>query len=520
MSRRRPGLHTVSRHGPSVFLRRVGWQRACTVVLAAQALACTSMPSRDPEPLVLEIPATWSTSAELGTGAAADSSAAIARPSATEPGALTAWWGRFDDPQLSQMLEAALRANTSIQAALAALYQAQALRDVAAAALMPALDVGASAQQGTAGGHSVGHSFRVAAEANWALDLFGAQRAALAAGAANAEASAASLGDVQVQISAELALNYILLRSLQSRHLIASANLANQEETLQITDWRQQAGLVTALETEQARAAVAQSRAQLPVLTVSIGQTQHALSVLSGRPPQASAAWLEPGESTFIEERDARTRPLARGAVPQASAALALSIPAQTLRQRADVRAAEYRVLAAASRLEQAQALRLPSFVIGGSLGLTALSLSGLGQGSAAFSSLLGSVSLPVFDGGALRAQQTVQQAALAQAQQAYRATVLAALQQVEDALLALHGDGQRLSSLRLAADSAWNAAELARQRYRSGLVDFQTVLETQRNQYATEDGVASAYAAVSSDQVRLFKALGGGWSAELEARN
>jgi len=119
---------------------------------------------------------------------------------------------------------------------------------------------------------------------------------------------------------------------------------------------------------------------------------------------------------------------------------------------------------------------------------------------------------LPLFDGGALRAQVRVQQAALAQAQQVCRAAVLTALKDVEDALAALRGDRLRLASLRLAADAATQAAMLARQRYSGGLIDFQTVLETQRTQFATRDGVVTASADVGSDQVRLFKALGGGW--------
>lgn len=133
-------------------------------------------------------------------------------------------------------------------------------------------------------------------------------------------------------------------------------------------------------------------------------------------------------------------------------------------------------------------------------------------------SSLLASVTLPLFDGGVLRAQVRAQQAALEQAEQLYRASVLAALQQVEDALVALRNDRLRLSSLRLASEAASNAALLARQRYSSGLIDFQTVLETQRTQFATQDGVASASAELSSAHVRLFKALGGGWSPTEES--
>jgi outer membrane protein TolC len=127
-------------------------------------------------------------------------------------------------------------------------------------------------------------------------------------------------------------------------------------------------------------------------------------------------------------------------------------------------------------------------------------------------SALLASVSLPVFDGGALRAQVRAQQAALDQARVAYQATILTALKDVEDALVALRGDRERLLRLQNAAEAAGNAALMARQRYSSGLVDFQVVLETQRTQLITQESVASAHANLSADLVRLYKALGGGW--------
>ena len=198
--------------------------------------------------------------------------------------------------------------------------------------------------------------------------------------------------------------------------------------------------------------------------------------------------------------------------MPADAGPLVPRIPADTLRQRADVRAAERQVAAALARVGQAEAQRWPSFSIGGSLGLSAVSVAALTNGASVLGSLLASVSLPVFDGGAARAQVRAQQAALEQAQQGYRAAVLGALKDVEDALVALRGDRLRLASLRIAADAAGTAARLARQRFSSGLVDFQTVLETQRNQLATEDSVVGARTDIANDQVRLFTALGGGW--------
>lgn len=468
-------------------------QRLLLLGMVGSLAACTSLGPQERPAAALDMPAGWSMAEAAGAGA-----------SSVNPASLVAWWERFDDPALTELVGRALRANTSVQGAEAALQQAQALRDVAAASLGPTLDSSASAQRGRLAGQDTGNQLQAGLNANWVVDAFGARRAAVRAGNASVGASQASLGDVQVQIAAEVALNYIVLRAVQLRTLIASENLASLEETLQITRWRQQAGLVSSLETEQARAAVEQSRAQLPGLQTSAVQTQHALAVLSGQAPAGAVRWDLP----------------AVPAVPQAREGLSLGIPAETLRQRADVRAAELEVAAALARVGQAQAQRWPSFAIGGSVGLSAATLGALSHGSAVLGSVLASVTLPVFDGGALRAQVRVQQAALAQARQQYRASVLAALQQVEDGLAALGGNRQRLESVRRAADSAANAALLARQRYSSGLIDFQTVLETQRTLFATQDGVASASADVSSDHVRLFRALGGGWTSVSETQN
>ncbi len=185
------------------------------------------------------------------------------------------------------------------------------------------------------------------------------------------------------------------------------------------------------------------------------------------------------------------------------------------MRQRSDVRAAEYQLLAATARVSQAEAARLPSLRLGGSLGLSALTLGALTDGASLAAMVLASLSWPVVDGGASRAQLQGQRAALAQANFAYQGTVLTALTEVENALVALRGDQERLVRLQNAAAAADIAATLASQRYRSGLVDFQTVLETQRTRLGTQDSVASARATVSAEHVVLYKALGGGWTPQ-----
>ncbi len=463
------------------------WPRLGRIVVGGLVISlygCASVAPQNAAPLGVDVPAAWS---------AADA------PPARASSSLAQWWLRFDDPLLAGLVDQALQANTDVKAAQAALRQARALRDVAAAELLPAVDASASARHDTtgvkSGSRSSRNAFNAGLDASWELDIFGANRSALEASEASAQASAANLGDVQVSIAAEVALDYITLRGTQARLAIAEDNLATQQDTLEITQWRLQAGLVSSLDVEQARASAEQTRAQLPALQTSIEQGRHALAVLTGQPPAALSAVLA-----------------ASSPVPRAADDLALSIPTDTLRQRPDVRAAEHQVTAALARVAQANAARLPRFNLGGSVGLSALALGSLTNGASVVSALLASVSMPVFDGGATRAQVRAQQAALDQASMAYQAAVLTALKDVEDALVALRGDRERLLRVQNAAEAAGNAALLARQLYGSGLVDFQTVLDTQRTQLNTQDSVASASADLGADHVRLYKALGGGW--------
>lgn len=420
------------------------------LALLAGCAALSTGPAPAAEP---DLPGTWT-----------------ATPTAATATSLADWWQRFNDPDLTQLVADALGANTSVLGAEAALRQARALRDVSAAGLQPTLGSSSSVQRSRSSS-STNNLFQAGLDASWEADIFGVKRSALAAADANAHASSASLGHVQVSVAAETALSYITLRGAQAQLATATANLASQLQTLQITDWRAQAGLLSTLEAEQARAAAAQTQALLPTLQTAVQQAAHALAVLTGRPPAALATLVA-----------------TPAAVPQAAGDLALSLPADTLRQRADVRAAEQQVQAAQSRVAQADAARWPSFKLGGSLGLSALTLGALGNGAALASSLLASVSLPLWDGGAARAQVRAQQAALDQTRSTYRGTVLTALQDVEDALVALRNDRLRAANLQAAASAATHAAALARQRCSSGLVDFQTVLETQRSQLSAQD--------------------------------
>ena len=461
-------------------------RRPQAVLLIALALslalsACAALVPAPANKPALPVPAAWS------MPVAADAMAGGPTP-------LAQWWLRFDDPLLVALIDEALRANLSVRSAEAALVQSRALRDVQASALAPLVTGSATAQRNRTNASSA-NAFQAGFDASWEPDIFGATRAAVNAADADTIAVSATLGEVQVSVAAEVAVNYMQWRGLQERLLIARANLDSQQETLQITQWRAQAGLVTVLEVEQARASAEQTRALIPALQTTAVQTEHALAALTRNAPDGLHARLD-----------------APAVAPVANGSLVLDIPAETLRQRPDIRAAEARVAAASARVTQADAARYASFKLDGSIGLASLTLGSLANGSSVISALLASVAGPIFDGGASAAQVRAQQAALDQARLGYDTAVLTALRDVEDSLVVLRNDRERLVSLRAANDAAGNAALLARQRFDSGLIDFQVVLDTQRTALVTQQSVAATAADLNADHVRLYKALGGGW--------
>ncbi|MCG2583974.1 efflux transporter outer membrane subunit [Massilia sp. TS11] len=454
-------------------------KRLILLPLAALS-ACAWLPQPTPVPpaAVQAVPPAWTLPA--GAGAQRD---------------LAGWWGDFGDPLLVELVERAQRANPSLEAAGAALRQARALRDVAAAALATTVSLSASAQSSKNGDAAAARTYNATIDAAWEPDWFGTRRLSLQASEGELEVARITLADARVSLAAEVAQAYITLRAGQERLAIARDNLASQSETEQITAWRAQAGLLTSLEAEQARAAREQAAARLPALETAVAQARHALAVLCGEAPGA------------LDARLAAPRPL-----PLAGADFAVSLPAQTLAQRADVRSAQTRVSIAEARFRQADAARLPSLKLEGSIGLHGLGIGGVS--TTWLTALLGSITGRAFDGGAARAQMAAEAGALAVAQANYRSTILQALLEVEDDLQSLAADKARAARLTQARDAAANAALLARQRYASGLTDFQTVLETQRNLFSTQDDLAATRSALAADQVRLYKALGGGWEA------
>jgi outer membrane protein, multidrug efflux system len=448
-----------------------------TALALSTACATTGIKVTPPP---VPVPSTWARPAE-GTSTATQD--------------LARWWERLNDPVLSRLIDRTLQASPDVRTAQSRLRQARGQRNLAQANRKPTAAASASLSGSKRSDVGASATFSPAFDASWEPDVFGGLRSAVQAAEADLAATESDLHKTQVSLAAEVAVNYVGMRGDQARLKIAEANLATQAETLQLTEWRAQAGLVGSVDVEQARASLAQTQAAVPNVRLTLEQAQHRLAVLAGLPPSA-----------LVEELDAVA------AVPTPPDGIAIGIPAESLRQRPDVRAAEQRLVAETARLAQSRAARFPSFSLRGSLGTDVVSAA-LTGGTSVAASLVASVSQTIFDGGRIRQQIAIQGAVQEQAAISYESTVLTAFEEVENALASLEQNRLRLASLATAAEASRNAALLARHQYAAGLSDFQTVLDTQRTLLAAEDSLATTQVSRATALVQLYKALGGGWS-------
>jgi outer membrane protein, multidrug efflux system len=450
--------------------------------MVASLAACNALPTQ---------PTTGA--AGIGLAATADLPSQWQGASALDASARR-WADGFADPLLPALVDEALAANLDLQTASAALRRARALRELTAAA--QAVQVGSSASVGRnrSGGQS-GNSLRVGLDASWEADLFGAQGAALAAAQAGAEASAATLQATRLAVAAETALTYVSWQGLRRQMDVAAASLASQTQTDGLVRARVAAGLATPLDQAQSTATLAQTRARLPALQHSLTQAEHTLAVLLAQTPDALSARLA----------------AAPRALPLPPDLPALPVPADWLRRRPDLQAAERNVAAELATLTQRQADRLPRFTVSGSLALQAATLSALSGPGALVAGLAAGINWPLFDGGAGAAQVAAQQAALDAARLTWRAAVLTALQDVEDSLSSLATNRTRVETLRVAAQAADEALRLARHRWESGLSDYASLLDNERTALSTADTLAGAQTELVASHIRLLKAMGGG---------
>ncbi|MFZ2990599.1 efflux transporter outer membrane subunit [Ideonella sp.] len=417
---------------------------------------------------------------------------------AVDEAELAEWWRRFDDPQLAQLVIEALKRNTDLQMARATLRAAQAARAATEAGSQPQATAQANASRNRSGGQTA-NNLQLSFSASWEPDWWGAQAAGLSAADADVAQAQADGAATRTALAAEVALAYVQWRDAQARAEIARDSLNSLAQTRQLTEWRRQSGLASGLDAEQAQLSLAQSQASLPALAAEIGLYLNQLALLTGSTPLALSARLMP-----------------EGAVPQAPAALAqlnVGVPTDLLRRRPDVRAAEAALQAQWARKEQTRRQGWPSLALSGSLGLQAATLSALSGGGSGVAALAAGISGSLWDGGQRQALVEQQDATLLACVAAYEGTVLSAVKDVEDALLALRSSQQREAALAQAAQSAERVLLLSRQQQASGLIDLRTLLTAERDTLTALTNLQSGRSDLSLNLIRLFKALGGGWT-------
>jgi outer membrane protein, multidrug efflux system len=408
---------------------------------------------------------------------------------------LHTWWTSFDDLALSDLITSALDANFDIEAAQARLRSARASVKGTQGALLPTIEASAGSNKAANidGLGDESESYRVGFDASWEADLFGGNKRAIEAARAGSDAAAADLHAVQLSIAAELALNYIDARLAQVSLAHARTNLGYQDDTVQIAGWRVQAGLVSSLDLEQLGVLRAQTAASIPPLETRLAAAANRIAVLTGRPPGAVSALLDTVEP-----------------IPLGPDAIETGLPAELMQRRPDVIAAERRLAAETARIGVATAQLYPAMRLSGSLTSPSLTLGGIGD--SIIGALASAITAPIVQGGQIRAQIEGQRATTDAAFANYRQTVLVALEDVENAMVALHNARLRENALTRAEGSAGISLLYARSQYRAGLIDFQTLLESERSLLSVQDARTTARAARATALVQLYKALGGGW--------
>lgn len=412
-----------------------------------------------------------------------------------------AWWTAFEDPILDDLERRALTGNLDLRVAVARVREARALfRDTRLDQLPRVTASGGYADGRTPqpGGPPITDStWQAGFDAGWEIDLFGRVRRQVEAARADVGAAEADLRGAQVLIAAEVARNYFEYLGARDRLAVARRNLETQRDTLRLTRSRFDVGLGDAVGVASAQAALSATEASIPLFTIQATQAAHRLAVLVGERPGALDAQLAP-------ERPRRV--LAR--------ALPIGDASALLRRRPDVAAAERRLAAQTARVGVATADLFPRVTVTGFVGFLSGDLSSLGGDASRMWSVAPTVSWPALDFGGAQARLRVQQARSDAALATYEQTVLLALEDVQNALVAYAQTQSRVASLAQRSAASRRAAELARVRYREGATDFLTLLDAERTLLEAEDAESAAQTALNTQVVALYKALGGGWDA------
>ncbi len=425
---------------------------------------------------------------------------------------LQSWWTIFDDPMLTQLIATARASNLQLQIATSRVLQARDQLAIASGARLPALgatgeatrskqsDDGVLQQVAPPDGFNAQSLYALELDASWEVDLFGKIRRSVEAADAQYQATIEMQRDVLVSLLAEVAVTYVAQREYTRRIDLAQANVAAQEEVLALAQDRYRSGLTSKLDVAQAQSLLATTRAAIPSLVVDAQRASNRLAVLLGQDPGSVSARL-------------RETHAAQPSIPRARETIATGVPADLLRQRPDVRAAERLLAAQTAAIGVATAALYPDFSLTGFFGQQSRSVADLTVSGGNTWGVSAPVLWALFDGGIIRSNIRVQEQLAQQALLNYRQTVLGALEEVENALLAYEQGQQRLHALGDAVLATQEAVALVTVQYNTGLTDFNNVLGAQRSLFEIEESHASGEALVARSLVALYKALGGGWT-------
>jgi NodT family efflux transporter outer membrane factor (OMF) lipoprotein len=425
------------------------------------------------------------------------------------------WWESFGDPTLTALIDQAYAQNLTLRSAGLRVLEARAARGIAVGRFFPQLQeafgsVNANQRSDNEAGSLGDSSFNdadIGIQAAWELDFWGKFRRGIEAADAEVQLTVADYDAVLVSLAAEVATSYVLIRSLEERLIFARANADLQRETLSLTETRFRAGAVSELDVSTARATLANTLSRIPDLENSLRQTKLTLCVLLAKSPSELDEELAPGANT--ERR-----------VPDPPARLAIGVPADLLRRRPDVRAAERVAAAQSARIGQATADLFPSISITGATGFATSDFdsgndSDLGDifDSDSFAGFIGlSVNWPILNYGRIEGNIRVQDARFEQAIAQFQESVIRAAADVESGLSDFLRSKERTGFLSDAVNASQRSVELSLIQYRAGAVDFIRVNDAQTALVEEQDTLVTSRAAIALGAVRTFRALGGGW--------
>jgi len=427
---------------------------------------------------------------------------------------ISKWWETLGDTALTSLIRRAELSNLDLWTAVARVKESRAQRGIAKGDFFPQIGLDGSytyfklsenSVQGQAiinGGGTIepDDQWSFSLGAFWEIDLFGRIRRQNEAAKAGFQASIEDFRDVLVSLYAEVAASYVDLRTTQVRLEFAHRNAESQRQTLQLTRDRFNAGLVSALDVTQARTNLASTEAEIPSLQIAMNNALNRLAVLLGQQPGTLHAELGPAAP-----------------IPTPPEEVATGLPTELLRRRPDVRRAERLLASQTALVGVATADLYPSFSLGGALQLVAGAFGDLGQSESVGWSLVPGVRWNLFTGGKIRSNIKVQEARTEQLLYQYEQSVLLALEEVEDALVAFAREQVRRDRLGEGVAAAERSVEIVRTQYLSGLVDFQRYVDSERELTQQQDLLARSEGQVIQNLVALNRALGGGWSPDAQ---